>query len=97
MRVIVFSLLLRTPCSYGPDPIVPYTTLFRAADATAFVDAIELSGDPADLLALMQRHSRIALNMIAIVGRRLGEAQERLRELATQSADRRSTRLNSSH
>src|SRR3546814_7925225 len=40
----------------------------------------------------MQRHSRIALNMIAIVGRRLGEAQERLRELATQSADRRIAR-----
>src|SRR3546814_1448884 len=30
--------------------------------------------------------------MIAIVGKRLGEAQERLRELATQSADRRIAR-----
>src|SRR3546814_10144926 len=40
----------------------------------------------------MERHSRIATNMIAIVGKRLGEAQERLRELATQSADRRIAR-----
>src|SRR3546814_1222752 len=40
----------------------------------------------------MQRHSRIAINMVAIVGKRLGEAQERLRELATQSADRRIAR-----
>src|SRR3546814_6571762 len=40
----------------------------------------------------MQRHSRIAINMVAIVGKRLGDAQERLRELATQSADRRIAR-----
>lgn len=62
------------------------------ADATAIVDAVELSWDPADLLALMQRHSQIALNMVAIIGGRLGEAQERLRELATQSVERRLAR-----
>lgn len=59
------------------------------ADATAMVDSVELSWDPADLLALMQRHSAIAINMITILGKRLGEAQERVRELATQSAERR--------
>ncbi len=75
---------------FGCVPVL--TDGLYPADATAIVDAIELSWDPADLLALMQRHSRIALNMIAIVGRRLGEAQERLRELATQSADRRIAR-----
>lgn len=62
------------------------------ADATALVDSIEVSWDPADLLGLMRRHSGVAINMIGIVGRRLGEAQERLRELATQSADRRVAR-----
>src|SRR3546814_10972379 len=71
---------------FGCVPVL--TDGLYPADATAIVDAIELSWDPADLLALMQRHSQIALNMIAIVGRRLGEAQERLRELA-RSAERR--------
>ncbi|MBB5704856.1 Crp/Fnr family transcriptional regulator [Sphingopyxis panaciterrulae] len=75
---------------FGCVPVL--TDGLYPADATAIVDAVELSWDPADLLALMQRHSRIAINMVAIVGKRLGEAQERLRELATQSADRRIAR-----
>jgi CRP/FNR family transcriptional regulator, nitrogen oxide reductase regulator len=62
------------------------------ADATAMIDSLEASWDQAELLALMKRHSDIALNMLAIIGARLGEAQERLRELATQSADRRIAR-----
>jgi len=75
---------------FGCVPVL--TDGLYPADATAIVDAVELSWGPADLLALMQRHSRIAINMVAIVGKRLGEAQERLRELATQSADRRIAR-----
>lgn len=75
---------------FGCVPVL--TDGLYPADATATVDAVELSWDPADLLALMQRHSQIALNMVAIVGGRLGEAQERLRELATQSAERRIAR-----
>lgn len=75
---------------FGCVPVL--TDGLYPADATAMVDAVELSWDPADLLALMQRHSQIAINMVAIVGKRLGEAQERLRELATQRADRRVAR-----
>lgn len=75
---------------FGCVPIL--TDGLYPADATALVDAVELSWDPADLVALMKRHSQIALNMIAIVGGRLGETQERLRELATQSAERRIAR-----
>ena len=75
---------------FGCVPIL--TDRLYPADATAIVDSVELSWDPADLLALMQRHSQIALNMVAIVGKRLGDAQERLRELATQRADRRVAR-----
>lgn len=77
----------------GPGEIfgcVPLSTDgLYPADATATVDSVEISWDPADLIALMRRHSDIAMNMVAVVGKRLGEAQERLRELATQSADRR--------
>lgn len=75
---------------FGCVPVL--TDGLYPADATAIVDAVELIWDPADLLTLMQRHSQIAINMVAIVGKRLGEAQERLRELATQSADRRIAR-----
>ena len=62
------------------------------ADAGAMLDSVEISWDPADLLALMRRHSGIAINMVAILGKRIGETQERLRELATQNADRRIAR-----
>ena len=72
---------------FGCVPIL--TDGLYPADATAMADSVEVSWDPAELLALMQRHSAIAINMIAILGRRIGEAQERLRELATQSVDRR--------
>lgn len=75
---------------FGCVPVL--TDGLYPADATTMVDSLELSWDPADLLALMQRHSQVAINMVAIVGKRLGEAQERLRELATQSADRRVAR-----
>lgn len=59
------------------------------ADATALLDSVEASWDQRELLELMHRHAQIALNMVAILGRRLGEAQERLRELATQNVERR--------
>lgn len=72
---------------FGCVPVM--TDGLYPADATVMADAVEVSWDPADLLALMQRHSAVALNMVAILGKRIGEAQERLRELATQSADRR--------
>ena len=72
---------------FGCVPIL--TDGLYPADATVMADSVEVSWDPADLLALMQRHSLIACNMVAILGKRIGEAQERLRELATQSVDRR--------
>lgn len=75
---------------FGCVPVL--TDRLYPADATAIVDSVEISWNPADLLALMRRHSGVAINMIGIVGKRLGEAQERLREMATQSTDRRVAR-----
>jgi len=66
-----------------------YTDGRYPADAVAMTDAIEVSWSHDELIALMERHSRIAINMVAIVGRRLGELQDRVRELATQRAERR--------
>ena len=47
------------------------------------------SGLEAELLDLIHRHPQIGVNVIRIIGRRLQEVQERVRELATQRAERR--------
>jgi CRP-like cAMP-binding protein len=66
-----------------------YTDQRYPADAVAMTDAIEASWSQAELLELMERHSRIATNMIKIIGRRLAELQDRVRELSTQPVERR--------
>jgi CRP-like cAMP-binding protein len=66
-----------------------YTDGHYPADAVAMTDAIEVSWAHGELISLMEQHSRIAINMVAIIGKRLGELQERVRELATQRAERR--------
>jgi CRP-like cAMP-binding protein len=75
---------------FGCVPVL--TDGLYPADATTMTDSVEISWDPLALLALMEQHSGVAINMIAILGKRIGETQERLRELATQSADRRVAR-----
>ena len=59
------------------------------ADAETLADAVEVSWSEAGLAALMSSHPQIAINVIRIVGKRLQEAQERMRELATQRVERR--------
>ena len=59
------------------------------ADAEAMTDALEASWSEGDLLALMRRHPQIAINALKIVGERLQEAQNRLRELSTQRVEQR--------
>ncbi len=59
------------------------------ADATTVVDSVEISWTEKDLFGLIARHPVIALNLRKIAGQRLREAQERLRELATQRVEHR--------
>jgi CRP-like cAMP-binding protein len=59
------------------------------ADAETLVDCVEVSWSEAALATLMSRHSQVAINFIRIIGRRLQEAQERMRELATQRVEQR--------
>ena len=56
------------------------------------MDSIEISWSEAALLELIGRHPRIALNLVRIVGKRLKEAQERVRELATLRVEQRVAR-----
>jgi len=59
------------------------------ADAETLVDCVEVSWSEAGLAELMNRYPQIAINVIRIVGKRLQEAQVRVRELATQRVERR--------
>jgi len=77
----------------GPGEMFGTMALFTdrryPADAETLTDAIEVSWSEADLLDLMGRHSQIAINALRIVGKRIQEAQNRLRELSTQPVERR--------
>ena len=77
----------------GPGDIFGAVSLFTdrryPADADTLTDATEVSWSDKALLELMSSHPQIAINAIRIVGQRLQEAQHRVRELATQSAERR--------
>lgn len=57
------------------------------ADAVAMTDIVEASWSQSEWVTLVERHSRIAINMVTIVGGRLAELQDRVREMATQPAE----------
>jgi len=77
----------------GPGEMFGTMALFTdrryPADADTLTDVTEASWSEADLLKLMGRHPRIAINALRIAGARLQEAQHRLRELSTQPVERR--------
>ena len=52
-------------------------------------DSLEASWSEAELFALMGRHPKIAINVIRVIGKRLQEVQDRVREISTQRAERR--------
>jgi len=58
-------------------------------DADALASCVEVSWSEADFAKLMHRHPQIALNAVKIMGRRLSELQDRVREVSTQSVERR--------
>jgi CRP-like cAMP-binding protein len=57
------------------------------ADGTTMVESTEVSWRRAELLDLIAKHPQIAINLVGVIGRRLGELQERVREMATQRVD----------
>ncbi|HWL48061.1 MAG TPA: Crp/Fnr family transcriptional regulator [Sphingomonadaceae bacterium] len=77
----------------GPGEMFGTVALFTdrlyPAEAVTLDDSVEISWSEADLHALIGRHPGIALNLLGIVGRRLAEAQDRIRELSTQRVERR--------
>jgi CRP/FNR family transcriptional regulator, nitrogen oxide reductase regulator len=77
----------------GPGEMFGTVALFTdgqyPGDAVTLIDSLEVSWSEAELLNLMTRHPQIAINIIRVSGKRLQEAQERIRELSTQRAERR--------
>ena len=77
----------------GPGEMFGTVALFTdgryPADAITLAETLEVSWSEAELLELIHRYPQIGVNVIRIIGKRLQEVQERVRELATQSAERR--------
>ena len=77
----------------GPGEMFGTVALFTdgryPADAITLAETLEASWSETDLLELIHRHPQIGINVIRTIGRRLQEVQDRVRELATQRAERR--------
>lgn len=77
----------------GPGEMFGTVPLFTdgryPAEARTLVESVELTWTRAALLELIERHPRIALNIIAILAGRIREVQDRLREVATQRVESR--------
>jgi CRP-like cAMP-binding protein len=77
----------------GPGEMFGTVSLFTdgryPADAVTLGETLEASWSEAELLDLMNRYPQIAINVIRIIGKRLQEVQDRVREVATQRAERR--------
>jgi CRP-like cAMP-binding protein len=59
------------------------------AEAFAITDMLEASWSAGELGTLLRRYPQIAVNVIHVIGKRLQEAQNRVRELSTQRAEQR--------
>jgi CRP/FNR family transcriptional regulator, nitrogen oxide reductase regulator len=77
----------------GPGQMFGTVALFTngeyPAEAVAVIESVEISWPEAALLELIASYPQIALNMVRVIGARLREVQERLRELASQRVERR--------
>lgn len=77
----------------GPGEMFGTAAVFSGGrypgDAVATGDCVEITWPAAVMTELMLRHPRIGLNALAIVGTRLQEVQNRLRELSTERVERR--------
>jgi CRP/FNR family transcriptional regulator, nitrogen oxide reductase regulator len=69
--------------------IALFTDRRYPAEARALTDALVVSWSEEELLCLMSRFAGIAMNVIRIIGQRLQEVQERVRELSTQRVEQR--------
>lgn len=72
---------------FGTVPL--FTDHLFPADAVAAEPSLVISWSEADLLRLIASCPQMAMNVIRILGVRLAEVQDRVRELSTQEVERR--------
>jgi len=75
---------------FGTVPL--FTDGRYPADAITLTESLEASWGEADLFELMGRYPPIAINVIRVIGKRLQEVQDRLREVSTQRVEQRVAR-----
>lgn len=73
--------------TFGSVPL--FTNHRLPADAVAAEDSVVLSWSEEELRRLIRLYPPIAMNVIEVLGARLGQLQERLRELTTQRVEQR--------
>ncbi|HYG85597.1 MAG TPA: Crp/Fnr family transcriptional regulator [Azospirillum sp.] len=77
----------------GPGEMFGTAAVFSGGrypgDAIAMADCVEITWPAASMTELLLGHPRIALNALDIVGTRLQEVQNRLREMSTEKVERR--------
>jgi CRP/FNR family transcriptional regulator, nitrogen oxide reductase regulator len=75
---------------FGTVPL--FTDHLLPADAITAEASVVLSWSEADIVVLIGIYPQVSLNVIRVIGTRLIELQDRVRELATQRADQRLAR-----
>ncbi|MEE3627743.1 Crp/Fnr family transcriptional regulator [Nitrospirillum sp. BR 11752] len=75
---------------FGSVPL--FTDRLYPADAETVADSVEIRWTEAALRQLISRHPAIALNLVTVIGRRLMEVQDRLREVTTGRVEQRLAR-----
>lgn len=77
----------------GPGDLAGYMALLGAPEYPGTVTAIDdvhlIGWSKSAIQQLMERHPRIAMNAVALLGARYHEMQVRLRELSTENVERR--------
>jgi CRP-like cAMP-binding protein len=75
---------------FGTVPL--FTDRLYPADAETVADSVEIRWTDTALRQLITRHPAIALNLVTVIGRRLMEVQDRLREVTTGRVEQRLAR-----
>ena len=82
---------------FGPEEIIGEVAVFQGrpypASAEAVSDSVILNIDRARLISFLSKRSEVTMRIIGVLGGRLRDAQERLRDLAGERVEQRLARI----
>src|SRR3546814_21162851 len=96
-RIFFFLIIRRPPRSTRTDPLFPYTTLFRAGVAARHPHLHRLEAAVVGIARRRTGNGGVLRPRAALAGGKPGAAARVAWRLRARCADRKSTRLNSSH